>query len=546
LVLRDSELEETSVVIEIQKLETPSIELLQVNQEYFERIVSWSSNLSFKTRHLGIQSIFSFILKWYHLRGNKATQDVSNVDAKITSTLDQLDRLMGKHSAAIHGLILQFYQERSVLRQNQAWHLKSLEAVDLPSISTASPASKSPESEYSKLESLVNIPSALLAQQMCLDDQKLFQKVSIESYAHSILRPLGDCGTVEEHDGSAGHVALEALVERCNRMTYFFAYCILHASVSEKDLESTSTAANYAFGASESESKRSVRFSSIVESKSQPSSLNVVRGPDFDMSLSSSLSSSSLSSSSLARIDNLLVDDTASLPSSLSSSPSTTTLKCKTKRKFYRGRKEEMCLVICFLLKVMRKLKNERNYEGLMHIYGALSMHPISSLDSVWKLVPSKLLAVRDEMHVLLEKNASGYRKLARGTTSVVLHGQLSGDPEVESKVPIQSIIRRDLTFTDENPTWIDHRWINFEKITIIGRILDVIRSCHASARYAFEPHPGVDSYLKTFAPPDCRMDFCRQVVVDHWKDLSKDERKDCARFLSKRSDILPASFGFT
>eukprot|EP01091_Cochliopodium_minus_P009358 TRINITY_DN2293_c0_g1_i1.p1 TRINITY_DN2293_c0_g1~~TRINITY_DN2293_c0_g1_i1.p1 ORF type:complete len:664 (-),score=214.51 TRINITY_DN2293_c0_g1_i1:76-2067(-) len=107
------------------------------------------------------------------------------------------------------------------------------------------------------------------------------------------------------------------------------------------------------------------------------------------------------------------------------------------------------------------------NYNGLMEIYCALSMSPISRLKDTWSLVPESYIQKYNGFAYLLKQNQNykNYRSIV--------------EDAMPPLIPFQGVYQADLTMFAETPDFTEKTGnINFEKMYKMGKVYKQIELC--------------------------------------------------------------------
>lgn len=141
--------------------------------------------------------------------------------------------------------------------------------------------------------------------------------------------------------------------------------------------------------------------------------------------------------------------------------------------------------IISFFVSVIEELMKIRNYNSMMQVFSALHMGPVQKLEKTWRLVPSKSKQVLEDIQKLLEINYKGYRELE--------------DKMQAPCIPLQDLIMRDLTFIEENPTFIEEGGavnINITKLELISKVFKKISKCQQK-QYTYYPDESIGNFIQ-------------------------------------------------
>eukprot|EP01127_Copromyxa_protea_P017992 TRINITY_DN5567_c0_g1_i1.p1 TRINITY_DN5567_c0_g1~~TRINITY_DN5567_c0_g1_i1.p1 ORF type:complete len:1205 (+),score=266.83 TRINITY_DN5567_c0_g1_i1:78-3692(+) len=145
---------------------------------------------------------------------------------------------------------------------------------------------------------------------------------------------------------------------------------------------------------------------------------------------------------------------------------------------------KEKATIIVYWIRVMDEVCAMKNFEGMMPIFLALQLQPISALKEVWKIVPKKFVTAYNKAGDLLSQaqNFRNYRHLLAETNRLQPH------------IPIHAVIMKDITIIEELPTF--HKGeINWVKLATYGEILGGVRISRNSL-YSFDNFPEVQKLI--------------------------------------------------
>jgi hypothetical protein len=97
-----------------------------------------------------------------------------------------------------------------------------------------------------------------------------------------------------------------------------------------------------------------------------------------------------------------------------------------------------------------------------MQVYTALNMPVIDRLRRSWALVPKQDKEILKRIGTLMH-HSNNYKKYREALDGV----------EDEACIPFHSLLLRDLTFIEEDVTFIDDTFVNFEKLTLVSQIFE-------------------------------------------------------------------------
>jgi len=99
--------------------------------------------------------------------------------------------------------------------------------------------------------------------------------------------------------------------------------------------------------------------------------------------------------------------------------------------------------------------------------------------------------------------------------------------------IPLQSLVLNDLTLVDENPTFLENGWINFEKMLIIGKVYAVLKKFQ-SKPFEFRENPIVQHYLNnaiiTYNDDQLSLGAKKAETVEEDKDKKDKSQKSKAK----------------
>eukprot|EP00007_Cunea_sp_BSH-02190019_P003555 CAMPEP_0174230756 /NCGR_PEP_ID=MMETSP0417-20130205/1444_1 /TAXON_ID=242541 /ORGANISM="Mayorella sp, Strain BSH-02190019" /LENGTH=1080 /DNA_ID=CAMNT_0015308515 /DNA_START=106 /DNA_END=3348 /DNA_ORIENTATION=+ len=129
--------------------------------------------------------------------------------------------------------------------------------------------------------------------------------------------------------------------------------------------------------------------------------------------------------------------------------------------------------VLLRFIKLAEYFVQLNNFHSSMILYAALNMTPVQRLKSTWKEVPSKRRRPLDELAELF--NPTGNYKNYRARVQ-----QVDGP-----MVPFLAVMLSDLTTAEEIPDRSENGHVNFEKMMLIGRVLQSVEQQQLN-RYRF------------------------------------------------------------
>ncbi|PRP88143.1 Ras guanine nucleotide exchange factor [Planoprotostelium fungivorum] len=127
-------------------------------------------------------------------------------------------------------------------------------------------------------------------------------------------------------------------------------------------------------------------------------------------------------------------------------------------------------ILLCYFLRLAEQLLELRNFYGLMSVYLALSLTAIERLTKTWKGVPSRFVVVWNKISDLLNpcRNFYNFRRLWAASDA--------------PRIPPPTIFQKDLLFIEDgNADTGERGMINFEKLFMLGRCMNQIRSSQES-----------------------------------------------------------------
>eukprot|EP01103_Thecamoeba_quadrilineata_P020459 TRINITY_DN878_c0_g1_i1.p1 TRINITY_DN878_c0_g1~~TRINITY_DN878_c0_g1_i1.p1 ORF type:complete len:566 (-),score=122.75 TRINITY_DN878_c0_g1_i1:70-1767(-) len=139
--------------------------------------------------------------------------------------------------------------------------------------------------------------------------------------------------------------------------------------------------------------------------------------------------------------------------------------------------------VLAKFLKIGKRYKDMNNFNGVMEIYSSLSLTPVSRLRQTWAGLSEKHRKIFAELEDLVNpsNNYSKYRQIIKTVQPPVL--------------PFQGVYLTDLTFIEENTNRLTNGLVNFDKMQMLGRLIDEVLYFQ-SVRYKFEEVPKLRDWL--------------------------------------------------
>jgi len=130
-------------------------------------------------------------------------------------------------------------------------------------------------------------------------------------------------------------------------------------------------------------------------------------------------------------------------------------------------------------INVMMHMRNMNNFNGVMVYYSAFNNTCLTRLQQTWKELSSKKSNALKEIGHLLssQQNNKVYRDALLNATPPV--------------IPIISISLSDLTFIDENADTDADGMVNWEKMCMVGKVIERIQHCQ-STQYNIIPVPEI------------------------------------------------------
>uniref|UniRef100_A0A6B2L3S3 Ras-GEF domain-containing protein n=1 Tax=Arcella intermedia TaxID=1963864 RepID=A0A6B2L3S3_9EUKA len=142
---------------------------------------------------------------------------------------------------------------------------------------------------------------------------------------------------------------------------------------------------------------------------------------------------------------------------------------------------------ISIFIHTMKALLDLQNFNSVMQIYAGLNLPVVGKLKNSWALVPKEDRDIMNEVGQLMsyQQNYRNYRNAL--------------DSIIDSPcIPFISLLIRDLTFVEDNPTFVgDGTIINFQKMTILSAIFAQLQD-YRSHLYVFNENPAIQLYLNS------------------------------------------------
>jgi len=137
-------------------------------------------------------------------------------------------------------------------------------------------------------------------------------------------------------------------------------------------------------------------------------------------------------------------------------------------------------------VKLIKHLKELKNFQSLMAVYSALNMSAILRLQETWKLLSSKHASILKEVGELMSstQNYRNYREYLRNTYPPL--------------IPFQGIYLSDLTFMEEAPDFLENGAINFHKMGLVGGVFNEIYKFQ-TVKHPLFPVDCIQEYILNF-----------------------------------------------
>jgi len=164
-----------------------------------------------------------------------------------------------------------------------------------------------------------------------------------------------------------------------------------------------------------------------------------------------------------------------------------------------------------FWIEVMEALFILNNFESLHQVFMGLRQQLVQQIYSAWKIIDESPPHF-DCFYTILKffeerQNYRNYREY------------LDRIPTNTPSIPIQSLILRDMTFLEENKTFLPNGHVNLKKMDLLSKVLKAIES-RKEAFYSIEEDILVQNILSS------RVVLSENELYDLTKDLVQKEKK--------------------